>query len=318
MLLPVLLRCIALAPQGGSVHATLDALEAKLAPVAQAQDAKSFAIQEEVQAALLECISNDRLHEASDFRRAAGLFAPSSGDLLPLEARYELLLVAAAEGDAEARSKLGLGWDNLLVGMGRGRRIGALKIAVPRGGEAWEVHPTADAILAVYCDPAGAAAAAKEKTNNLELQELVDADQKARDFDFSKVTPAQLDEMSKGDATRLRRTKEIVQAGTLATADDFDHAALVFQHGNVFEDYATAHELSVCALLLGKRTASWLAGASYDRMLVHCGIPQRFATQYGGVGGVTRLQRVETWGINDTERKRIVRTTLEEARKRKF
>jgi hypothetical protein len=30
------------------------------------------------------------------------------------------------------------------------------------------------------------------------------------------------------------------------------------------------------------------------------------------------LQRVETWGINDTERKRIVRTTLEEARKRKF
>ncbi len=132
------------------------------------------------------------------------------------------------------------------------------------------------------------------------------------------MTPAQLEEMAKGDVARLRRTKELVQSGDLATADDFDHAALVFQHGNVFEDYATAHELSVCALLLGKRSASWLAGASYDRMLVHCGIPQRFATQYGGVSGVTRLQRVETWGINDSERKRIVKVTLEEARKRKF
>ncbi len=169
MIIPALFSYIALAPQSGDAHATLDALEAKLAPFAKTQDAKSFALQEEVQAALLDCIANDGLKEASDFRRAAGLFAPSSGDLLPLEAQYELLLVAAAEGDAEARSRLGLRWDNLLVGMGRGRRIGAMKIVAAYGGEAWEVHPTADAILAVYRDPAAAAAAAKGLENNAEM-----------------------------------------------------------------------------------------------------------------------------------------------------
>ena len=319
LILSVLFGLSAPGPQAKDTQAELVALEAKVRSAEAMHDvAKSFPLYEEAQSGALKLIVDDALKEASDFRRAAGLFAPVHGDLLPLESQYELTLVAAADGDAEARSRLGLRWDNLLTAMGRGRRIGAMKIDIPYGGARFEVHPTASVILAVYADPDSAVAKAKECKDNEEVKALVDADQKARDFDFSTSTPGQIEGMAKGDVERLRRIKELVQAGDLATADDFDRAALVFQHGDIFEDYATAHELSVCALLLGKRSASWLAGASYDRMLVNCGIPQRFGTQYGSAGSSFRLQRYETWGINDAERTRIVRTTLEQATKRKF
>ena len=274
---------------------------------------------QEADAGVVALIEGDKLKLAADFRRAAKLFAPVNGDFVPVQAGYELTLVAAAEGDAEARRELGKRWDTLLLAMGRQRRLGLVKMEMSYGGEKFVVAPTAPIVLAVYKDPDAATANAKAGTSNAEIKKIVDADQAARNFDFSKVTVKQIEEMAKGDVARLARIKEILASGALTTADDFDNAALVFQHGVVFEDYATAHELSVCAMLLGKRTSSWLAGASYDRMLINVGIPQRFATQYGNAGGgPVTLQRYETRAINDTERKLIVRVTLEQAKNRKW
>jgi len=282
-------------------------------PVRRAQ------LYQEADAGVLALIEGDKLRTAAEFRRASKLFAPVNGDIIPVQAGYELTLVAAAEGDAEARQDLGKRWDALLLAMGRNRRLGLVEMKMPYGSEKFVVAATAPVILSVFKNPDAATAKAKASTPNAEIKKIVDADQAARNFDFSKVTSKQIEDMAKGDVARLARIKEILASGALTTADDFDNAALVFQHGVVFEDYATAHELSVCALLLGKRTASWLAGASYDRMLVNVGIPQRFATQYGNAGGgPIKLQRYETKAINDTERKLIVRVTLEQAKNRKW
>ncbi len=297
----------------------LGELEAKIKTAQAEKDyAKSMPLFLEAQDGVVGMIEDDKLKTASDFRRAAGLFAPISGDLLPLEAQYELMLTATAEGDVSARRDMALRWDNLLLGMGRRRRIGVVEIKPSFGEERFVVEPTAKVVVDVYTDYDQAVLRAKSGKANPEIKALVDADQKARAFDFSKATPKELDDMAKGDAGRLKRVKEIAFAGGLMTADDFANAALVCQHGVVFEDYALAHELSVCALMLGKRDASWLAGASYDRMLVNCGIPQRFATQYGGFGGYIKLQRYEAAMMNDTERKLIVRMTLEQAKNRKW
>lgn len=298
----------------------LSVLEAKLAKVKDSREqTQKWGVYEEVEAGMLKLVEDDKLTTAAEFRRAANLFAPSNGDIIPVQAQYEMILVAAAEGDAEARTALGSRWDNLLLAMGRGRRIGVVKMEFPYGGEKFELRPTAPVVLAVYKDFSAASARAKGASSNAEVKQIVDADQDARKFDFSKVTTKQIEDMAKGDVARLKRIKEIVASGDLKTSDDFDNAALVFQHGGTFEDYALAHELSVCALLLGKRSASWLAGASYDRMLVNVGIPQRFATQYGNAGGgPIKLQRYETKAINDTERKLIVRVTLEQAKNRKW
>ncbi|MBS1708753.1 MAG: hypothetical protein JSS65_08540 [Armatimonadetes bacterium] len=275
-------------------------------------------IMQEVDTGVIGLIEGDKLTTAAEFRRASKLFAPVNGDVVPVQAGYELNLVAAAEGDKEAKVDLGKRWDVLLLAIGRHRRLGLTDMQMFES-EKFAVVPTAPVVVAVYRDPEAAATKAKAGTSNPEIKKIVDADQAARNFDFSKVTTKQMEEMAKGDVARLARIKEIVASGALTTADDFDNAALVFQHGVVFEDYAMAHELSVCALLLGKRTASWLAGASYDRMLVNVGIPQRFATQYGNAnGGPIKLQRYETRAINDTERKLIVRVTLEQAKNRKW
>ncbi|MBL8065385.1 MAG: hypothetical protein JNM34_05945 [Chthonomonadaceae bacterium] len=70
--------------------------------------------------------------------------------------------------------------------------------------------------------------------------------------------------------------------------------------------------------MLGDKSASWLAGASYDRMFSNSGYPQRFATQYSMNGGVTKLNTFDPEGINDTMRKMVVHHTLADAQNRKW
>lgn len=198
-----------------------------------------------------------------------------------------------------------------MVGMSRERRIGVQRNTW--GGERWRVRPTAKSILMVY--KGGLAAGASD---NPEVKTIVNADQAARQGNWSKMTAADFEKLAKEDTKRLKRIKDILKAGGVKTANDFDRAALVCQHGETFDDYALAHELSVCSMMLGQKSAAWLAGASYDRMLVNAGLPQRFATQYSINLGKTTLTRVDTDGINDTERKAVVRVTLQEARDRKW
>jgi hypothetical protein len=119
--------------------------------------------------------------------------------------------------------------------------------------------------------------------DNEELKLLCAADQSdrtppaGRSIDWAIVHPR--------DKARLRRVKEIYMQNLLQTANDYDCAATVLQHGEVAEDFLLAHEFWVVAVSKGKNDQDTLAmvAASEDRYLTNIGRPQRFGTQVHSV-----------------------------------
>ncbi|AIE85658.1 hypothetical protein [Fimbriimonas ginsengisoli] len=110
-----------------------------------------------------------------------------------------------------------------------------------------------------------------------ELKRLADADQADRQF-ASKPTAAQRKTMERNDAVRLRRVRQIVAGASELNADEFDMAALLFQHAPKPEDFVVAHELSACANALGKLSS--MPAISEDRFLVNIHRKQRFGSQF--------------------------------------
>ncbi len=111
--------------------------------------------------------------------------------------------------------------------------------------------------------------------SNPEMTRLFDADQAdrvARPIDWSKVDPR--------DRERRSRTKDLLAAGMLHTGADFEHAAFVFQHGSLPDDYLMAHTLALVAVARGRASASWIAAATLDRYLQTIGRDQIYGTQY--------------------------------------
>jgi len=131
------------------------------------------------------------------------------------------------------------------------------------------------------------------QTVNIELYRIVTEDQKARMVDFTKVD---MHEFEVRDAERLKRVKEIVEAGGAKVSDDYFNAALVAQHGETPDDYRLARTLALKAAELdpNNRTARWLAAAATDREFVNLGKPQRFGTQStSGKDGVLKMLPVD-------------------------
>jgi hypothetical protein len=129
------------------------------------------------------------------------------------------------------------------------------------------------AALLIVSSPAPAQTA---PADNPEMAEIVAADQAAREgggtTDWAKVAAE--------DAERRTRTRRLLDQGALTTANDFDRAALVFQHGNEPSDFLLAHVLATRALALGRRESEWLAAATLDRYLQSVGEPQVYGTQF--------------------------------------
>jgi len=95
--------------------------------------------------------------------------------------------------------------------------------------------------------------------------------------------------------------RELLGAGTLTSAEDYYHAAMVFQHGKVAADYWQAHELALKSAAMGHRPARWLAAAAYDRWLMRQDKPQKYGTQYRRLGNAWRLWKVDP-ATTDAER----------------
>jgi hypothetical protein len=115
---------------------------------------------------------------------------------------------------------------------------------------------------------------------NAEIQRLVDEDQEDRAgqvIDWKAVGAR--------DSQRLARTRAVLAADSLRSAQDLFNAALILQHGSRPEDYLLAHDLCVAGLArVGGRqelipSLAWLAAASEDRWLWSIGRKQRFGTQ---------------------------------------
>ncbi|HWA84282.1 MAG TPA: hypothetical protein VG820_12635 [Fimbriimonadaceae bacterium] len=268
-----------------------------------------------LRAGVEKLIQSDSLKTPEDFRRAGILQTFANERKEPTMATsYQLLLTALALGDKEAAKSVGAAWDALLMATGRYRRIGSANITVRlEKGDQWWVDPAPDLVRNLYLKPDEAIKAAAGAMDNAEVKQIVDADQKVRQGDWSKLSTDQMMKIGQEDRARFHRIKVIIDEGGLKTAADFENAALVCQHGEVFGDYALAHELCVCAMILGSKTASWLAGASYDRMLMSASYPQAFATQYFWNW---KLQEYTNVGVNDRMRTAVVHLTLAQAKDR--
>lgn len=134
-------------------------------------------------------------------------------------------------------------------------------------------------------------------SHEAELRSLYLADQQDRmNLDEGRLTPA---EMVQRDRLRRRRVDELVAAGEVTTANDYFHAAMIFQHGGELHCFWRAHELALNAVELGHEgeawwnSAAWLAAASYDRWLMWQGKPQKYGTQYVVEGGDRLLWEVD-------------------------
>ena len=134
-------------------------------------------------------------------------------------------------------------------------------------------------LLLAAAAPAGAQVPAAPVTaaqSNVEMREMFDADQAARlkptDIDWTVV--------ARQDETRKQRTRALLDAGALNTADDYYRAAFIFQHGGSPQDYLMAHALAVAATAKGHPEGAWIAAASLDRYLQNIGQKQIYGTQY--------------------------------------
>lgn len=292
---------------------TLNELEAKAKEKGKNYD-ETLANERVIREGIEKLIQSDSLQTAEEFRRA-GIAEMSGGNrrLAGAGASYQLLLTALAMGDVEAGKQIGTAWDSLLMATGRYRRIGVVKLSSRIDkGDSWWVDPTPDAIRQIYRSPDQARKIALDSKDNPEVKQLVDADQNVRK-DWSKLTTKDLMKIMQQDRDRFHRIKAIVAEGGLKTAADFENAALVCQHGEVFLDYALAHELCICALQLGSKKAGWLAGASYDRMLRSASYLQPFVTQYEGSW---HMQPYTNEGVNDRMRLAVVHIDLARALER--
>ncbi len=133
---------------------------------------------------------------------------------------------------------------------------------------------------------------------NHELQTLFEADQQERQNfaeDNANDYAAKVQEIRAHDAQRRQRVTELIAQGVLKVAEDYYHAAMIFQHGETPEEIWQAHQLASTASELGFSSARWLAAASLDRWLMYQGKPQKYGTQIVSDG-----KRYRLWDVDPT------------------
>lgn len=182
-------------------------------------------------------------------------------------------------------------------------------VAMPGGPGTAEATSSPSATETVEQNAAPPSASA----SNPELRALFDADQADR-----RVPNPDFKIVSQRDAERRARVLELLDGGGAASAEDFLHAAMIFQHGESVEEIERAHTLALEAVRRDDQlgAAKWLAAASKDRVLMRQGRPQLYGTQFvRGADGRWALHPVDP-SISDEERARWGVPPLETAKER--
>ncbi len=157
----------------------------------------------------------------------------------------------------------------------------------------------------------GHAALAATPSDNPELVQLFQQDQAEREGD--KLDWSQL---ALHDSARRSHVQALLDAGSVHSAADYYHAAMVFQHGESLMDYRLANSLATLAMALDKSDAHyrWLVAASWDRLLMHQLQPQWYGTQFKGDAKGMYLYPVSVDAVSEAERKTMIGHTLAESR----
>lgn len=129
----------------------------------------------------------------------------------------------------------------------------------------------------------------KEETfaSNEAMRAIFAEDQKVRQ---GEIPDGDWAVISKEDAERRERTRNLLAHDQLHTSEDFRAAAFVFQHGDTPDDYLLAHTLAMIAVAKGDNGAAWIASATLDRYLQSIHRPQIYGTQYVGKEGSRMTQ----------------------------
>jgi len=232
--------------------------------------------------AVIRLVESGSLKSAEDFYRAGQLARIGYGEFKSSAVAYECFLTATAKGSRAAARMLPLAWDELMVSISRPMRMDFdQRSERERDKVLFEVVQAPAVIRSIWANAEGATGKAAGSEDNREIVVLEEADQRVRQTSPSDLSAEQLRIMRDEDRVRNARVREIVNAGNLTTPADFARAALVLQHGSHFSSFQLAHELAVCALLLGdQELGRWLVAATYDRTLTSLGHRQRFGTQH--------------------------------------
>jgi tetratricopeptide (TPR) repeat protein len=150
-------------------------------------------------------------------------------------------------------------------------------------------------------------------SNNVALYRIYSEDQADRVGD-----EINWDAVAERDVVRRDQVRKMLADSTVRTSEDYYHAAMIFQHGEVPEDYMRAHELALRAVEMDSTNddAKWLAAAAQDRYLWNTGKPQWYGTQFHIVDGKWTIDPIDTVKVTDEERTKWHVPSLKEARAR--
>jgi hypothetical protein len=101
------------------------------------------------------------------------------------------------------------------------------------------------------------------------------------------------------DQTRRQQVQRMMDH-QVDTAQDYYHAALIFQHGEAVDEIWSAHLWALKSVELGIQSGKWLA-AALDRWHLYQGQPQKYGTQLVPNGTRYRLWDLDS-STTDQER----------------
>jgi hypothetical protein len=123
--------------------------------------------------------------------------------------------------------------------------------------------------------------------------------------------------VGKRDAQRRAQVLQWLADGDIRTADDYFHAALIFQHGDSIEDTQLAFALATTAVRMApsNHDAQILRVDAWDRIMQESGKPQWYGTQYvrSKTTGKWELYPTDPSAVTDAQRKAIGLPSLSEA-----
>lgn len=106
---------------------------------------------------------------------------------------------------------------------------------------------------------------------NMELSKLVSQDQEDRQALRRSASPeGGADGISARDYQRRTQVVRMLREGSIREPIDYENAALIFQHGQVPEEFRLAHALATIALAIEpeRRFAMQLKKLSWDRFML--------------------------------------------------
>jgi hypothetical protein len=143
--------------------------------------------------------------------------------------------------------------------------------------------------------------------DNAELARMYEEDQADREpvARTNTVPEGFWERVGARDTARRSRAREMLAAGQVRTANDFDACAMLFQHGTEPDDYLFAHILASIAGFKGHSHGKWLSAAALDRFLQHVGRTQVFGTQYDFGPNATLVLKDVSNLLSDQEREQF-------------